>query len=46
MLWAKGQRRYHADLLMYRTKKWSTLEAWGMRLSKRIVMKNAKVTGP
>ena len=28
---------------MHRTKKWSTLKAWGIRLSKRIGMKKAKV---
>jgi len=32
-----------ASVLMHRTKKWSTLKAWGMRLSKRIGMKKAKV---
>jgi transposase len=28
---------------MHRTKKWSTLKAWGVRLIKRIGMKKAKV---
>lgn len=28
---------------MHRTQKWSTLKAWGTRLSKRIGMKKAKV---
>jgi transposase len=32
-----------ASVLMHRTQKWSTLKAWGMRLSKRIGMKKAKV---
>jgi len=32
-----------ASVLMHRTKKWSTLKAWGIRLSKRIGMKKAKV---
>nr|WP_245266835.1 IS110 family transposase [Mesorhizobium sp. LNHC252B00] len=32
-----------ASVLMHRTKKWSTLKAWGVRLSKRIGMKKAKV---
>lgn len=32
-----------ASVLMHRTKKWSTLKAWGTRLSKRIGMKKAKV---
>lgn len=32
-----------ASVLMHRTKKWSSLKAWGIRLSKRIGMKKAKV---
>jgi transposase len=32
-----------ASVLMHRTKKWSSLKAWGLRLSKRIGMKKAKV---
>ena len=32
-----------AGVLMHRTKKWSTLQAWGVRLIKRIGMKKAKV---
>ena len=32
-----------ASVLMHRTKKWSTLKAWGVRLIKRIGMKKAKV---
>ncbi|ANN60755.1 IS110 family transposase [Mesorhizobium loti] len=32
-----------ASVLLHRTKKWSTLKAWGVRLSKRIGMKKAKV---
>lgn len=32
-----------ASVLMHRTKKWSTLKAWGIRLSKRVGMKKAKV---
>jgi len=32
-----------ASVLMHRTKKWSTLKAWGVRLIKRIGMKTAKV---
>jgi transposase len=32
-----------ASVLLHRTKKWSTLKAWGMRLSKRIGLKKAKV---
>ena len=32
-----------ASVLMHRTKKWSSLKAWGTRLSKRIGMKKAKV---
>lgn len=32
-----------ASVLMHRTKKWSALKAWGMRLSKRIGMKKARV---
>lgn len=32
-----------ATVLLHRTKKWSTLKAWGMKLAKRIGMKKAKV---
>lgn len=32
-----------ASVLMHRTRKWSALKAWGMRLSKRVGMKKAKV---
>jgi transposase len=32
-----------ATVLLYRTKKCSSLKAWGMRLAKRIGMKKAKV---
>nr|WP_246591875.1 IS110 family transposase [Aminobacter anthyllidis] len=32
-----------ASVLLHRTKKWSTLKAWGMRLSRRIALKKAKV---
>lgn len=32
-----------ATALLYRTKKWSSLKAWGMKLAKRIGMKKAKV---
>ncbi|WP_426612517.1 IS110 family transposase [Bradyrhizobium sp. McL0616] len=32
-----------ATVLLYRTKKWSSLKAWGMKLAKRIGMKKAKV---
>src|SRR6185312_3073342 len=32
-----------ATVLLYRTKKWSSLKAWGIRLVKRIGMKKAKV---
>jgi transposase len=32
-----------ASVLMHRTKKWSSLKAWGTRLSKRIGTKKAKV---
>ena len=32
-----------ASVLMHRTKKWSSLKAWGMRLAKRIGMKKTKV---
>ena len=32
-----------ASVLIHRTKKWSTLKAWGVRLIKRIGMKKAKV---
>ena len=31
-----------ATVLMYRTKKWSSLKAWGVKLAKRIGMKKAK----
>ena len=34
---------FEAAPLLYRTKKWSSLKAWGMRLAKRIGMKKAKV---
>nr|WP_245317008.1 hypothetical protein [Bradyrhizobium manausense] len=30
-------------VLLYRTKKWSSLKAWGTKLAKRIGMKKAKV---
>jgi transposase len=30
-------------ILLYRTKKWSSLKAWGMKLAKRIGMNKAKV---
>lgn len=32
-----------ATVLLYRTKKWSSLKAWGMKLAKWIGMKKAKV---
>ena len=32
-----------ATVLLHRTKKWSTLKAWGMKLAKRIGMQKAKV---
>ena len=32
-----------ATVLLHRTKKWSSLKAWGMKLAKRIGMKKAKV---
>lgn len=32
-----------ATVLLHRTKKWSTLKAWGMRLMKRVGAKKAKV---
>ena len=32
-----------ATVLLHRTKKWSTLKAWGMRLVKRVGAKKAKV---
>lgn len=32
-----------AAVLLHRTKKWSSLKAWGMKLAKRIGMKKAKV---
>lgn len=32
-----------ATVLLYRTKKWSSLKAWGMKLAKRIGMRNARV---
>jgi transposase len=32
-----------ATVLLYRTKKWSSLKAWGMKLAKRIGMRKAKV---
>jgi transposase len=32
-----------ATVLLYRTKKWSPLRAWGMKLAKRIGMRKAKV---
>jgi len=32
-----------ATVLLYRTKKWSSLKAWGMKLAKRIGVKKAKV---
>ena len=32
-----------ATVLLHRTKKWSTLKAWGIKLAKRVGMKKAKV---
>jgi transposase len=32
-----------ATVLLYRTKKWSSLKAWGMKLAKRIGMRKAKI---
>jgi transposase len=32
-----------ATVLLYRTKKWCSLKAWGMKLAKRVGMKKAKV---
>jgi len=32
-----------ASVLIYRTKRWSSLKAWGMKLIKRIGMKKAKI---
>jgi hypothetical protein len=32
-----------ATVLLYRTKKWSSLKAWGIKLAKRIGMRKAKV---
>ncbi|WP_420831883.1 transposase [Bradyrhizobium quebecense] len=32
-----------ATVLLYRTKKWSSLKAWGMKLANRIGMRKAKV---
>jgi transposase len=32
-----------ANVLLHRTKRWSCLKAWGVRLAKRIGMKKAKV---
>jgi transposase len=34
---------FEASVLLHRTKRWSTLKAWGMRLLKRVGMKKAKV---
>jgi transposase len=31
-----------ATVLLYRTKKWSSLKAWGMKLAKRIGMKKGE----
>jgi transposase len=31
-----------ATVLLYRTKKWSSLKAWGMKLAKRIGMKRQR----
>lgn len=36
--------RAPVSVLLHRTKKWSSLKAWGMKLAKRIGMKKAKVT--
>jgi transposase len=45
--WGDGLMRTYlfeaATVLLYRTKKWSSLKAWGMKLAKRIGMKKAKV---
>jgi transposase len=45
--WGDGLMRTYlfeaATVLLYRTKKWSALKAWGMKLAKRIGMKKAKV---
>jgi transposase len=45
--WGDGLLRTYlfeaATVLLYRTKKWSSLKAWGMKLAKRIGMKKAKV---
>jgi transposase len=45
--WGDGLMRTYlfeaAAVLLYRTKKWSSLKAWGMKLAKRIGMKKAKV---
>jgi hypothetical protein len=32
-----------ATVLLYRTRKWSSLKTWGMKLAKRVGMKKAKV---
>lgn len=45
--WGDGLLRSYlfeaATVLLHRTKKWSSLKAWGMKLAKRIGMKKAKV---
>jgi transposase len=45
--WGDGLMRAYlfeaATVLLYRTKKWSSLKSWGMKLAKRIGMKKAKV---
>jgi transposase len=45
--WGDGLLRAYlfeaATVLLYRTKKWSSLKAWGMKLARRIGMKKAKV---
>jgi transposase len=45
--WGDGLLRAYlfeaATVLLYRTNKWSSLKAWGMKLAKRIGMKKAKV---
>jgi transposase len=45
--WGDGLLRSYlfeaATVLLHRTKKWSSLKAWGMKLAKRIGMKTAKV---
>jgi transposase len=45
--WGDGLLRAYlfeaATVLLYRTKKWSSLKAWGTKLAKRIGMKKAKV---